>query len=205
MSEQGTGSSTVVTRVTKDKKDDHPSMSYTAVTTHREMAEAFVRELLRVGQKIIPDHELDIEDLISICHAALDRREDGVQMLEGRHLRGRIGEQLSRADRYGEAFSVMVLGFDDSPDETTYEAVVDTLYERMRKTDLVFLFKARIVLILPHTNGRQIDQFNERIDGLLAAAFGMPPLISRDTLTYPSEGLPKPSAMLDWVEDKLRT
>jgi len=45
MSDERTGSTTVVTKVTRDKETgEHPIMSFTAVTTHRTMAEAFIRE-----------------------------------------------------------------------------------------------------------------------------------------------------------------
>lgn len=208
MADRNTTSSTVVTRVSNEKKGrspDTPMMSFTAVTTHRTMAEAFVQELLKAGQQIIEDRELTVEDIFSICAVALDDREEGMTMLEGRHLRGRVAEQISRADRYEEPFSLMVLGLDEVPDKASYDSVVDTLCERMRKTDIMFLFKARIVLILPHTNGTQIRQLTERIQGLLAAAFEVPPRIGITTTTYPDREHESSSHLLDWVEDQLRS
>ncbi len=205
MTEDVSRRSTVVTRVSANKETgETPSMSYTAVTTHRTMAEAFVRKLLEAGQRIISDRDLTLEDLLAIYHLANDRREESVTMLEGRHMRGRVGDQLSRADRYGEPFSLMVLGLDQIPDRAAYDSVVDTLHERMRKTDLVFLFKTRIVLLLPHTNSPQVTQLTERLTGLLAAAFEVPPQIPLDSLTYPSPDIERSSAVLDWVEDHLR-
>ncbi len=127
---------------------------------------AFVREMLRLAQKIIPDHELSIEDLMAICHMALDRREAGIVMLEGRHLRGRVAEQMSRADRYDEPFSLMVLRLEELPDKAAYESVVETLCERMRKTDLMFMFKHRIVLVLPHTPVKPRRMLEERTESL---------------------------------------
>jgi hypothetical protein len=205
MTEESTGRSTVVTRVTAGREQaETPLMSYTAVTSHRTMADAFARKLLDVGQRIIKDHDLSIEDLIAILHVACDTREESVTMLEGRHLRGRVGEQLSRADRYSEPFGLMVLGLHQLPDKAAYDSVVDTLYERMRKTDLVFLFKTRIVLLLPHTNAMQIVQLTERLNGLLAAAFEVPPQVPIASLTYPSPDIERHSGVLDWVEDQLR-
>lgn len=202
----GNDGSTVVTRVSANKDSGvQPLMSYTAVTTHREMAEAFVRELIRMGQQIMPDHDLTVEDLISICHIALDNKKDtGVVMLEGRHLRGRIGEQLSRGDRYKEPFSLMVLKLSEGSTKPEYEAVVDTLCERMRKTDLMFLFKSRVVLILPHTIKENCGMLAGRIAHLLKEAVNTGIDVEIEHLTYPDPDLPSKSSVLDWAEDQLR-
>jgi hypothetical protein len=199
-------STTVVTKITADKDSKvQPAMSFTAVTSHKEMADAFVREILRLAQRIIPDHELSIEDLMAICHMALDRREAGIVMMEGRHLRGRVAEQISRADRYDEPFSLMVLRLEELPDKAAYESVVETLCERMRKTDLMFMFKHRIVLILPHTPRKPRRMLEERIKCLLEAAFNEVRNMDIHGLTYPDPSLKNKSSVLDWVEDHLRS
>jgi len=198
--------STVVTRVTNEKKgsDVHPLMSYTAVTSHREMAVAFVRELIRHGNRIMNDHELSIEDLVTICHLALERRETGVMMLEGRHLRGRVSEQISRADRYKEPFSLMFLKLNAALDRSGYDSVVDTLCERMRKTDLMFIFKTRIALILPHTLKEPCAVLAARVQELLETAVTTGIIDGIPTLTYPDPEITARSQVLDWAEDQLR-
>ncbi|MDD5305718.1 MAG: hypothetical protein PHU25_00215 [Deltaproteobacteria bacterium] len=206
MAEETSGIMTGVTRVTKEKETgEHPMMSYTAVTTHRSMAQAFVGELLRVARRIMPDHELSIEDLVSVCHVALDTREHGVVMLEGKHLRGRVAEQISRADRYQETFSVQVIGWDKESGKVDYDSVVDTLCERLRKTDLMFLFKSRLVLLLPHTGAEASARLADRIRRLIEVAFANPNDIVIDRLTYPSPEIARASEVLDWVEDKIRS
>jgi hypothetical protein len=206
MAEENNSTTTVVTRVTKEKETgEHPMMSYTAVTTHRAMAQAFMSEILRVARRIMPDHELSIEELVSICHVALDNRERGVVMLEGKHLRGRIAEQLSRADRYQETFSVQVISWDKQSGKVDYDSVVDTLCERLRKTDLMFLFKSRIVLLLPHTGADSCNKLGDRIHCLIQAAFDHPEDIIIDRLTYPWPEIARASEVLDWVEDKIRS
>ena len=198
--------STVVTRVTNEKKgsDVHPLMSYTAVTSHREMAVAFVRELIRHGNRIMNDHELSIEDLVTICPLALERRETGVMMLEGRHLRGRVSEQISRADRYKEPFSLMFLKLNAALDRSGYDSVVDTLCERMRKTDLMFIFKTRIALILPHTLKEPCAVLAARVQELLETAVTTGIIDGIPTLTYPDPEITARSQVLDWAEDQLR-
>jgi hypothetical protein len=198
--------STVVTRVTgKADSSVQPIMSYTAVTTHHEMASAFVREIIRHGNKIMNDHELTVEDLVTICHLAMERREAGVTMLEGRHLRGRVSEQISRADRYKEPFSLMVVKLITTVETPGYDSVVDTLCERMRKTDLLFIFKTRIALILPHTAKDQCALFTTRVRQLLQTALASGIISGITSITYPDPQITSRSQVLDWVEDALRT
>ena len=198
--------STVVTRVTgKRDTDAHPMMSYTAVTSHREMAVAFVRELIRHGNKIMHDRDLSIEDIVTICHLAMERREAGVTMLEGRHLRGRVSEQVSRADRYKEPFSMVFLQLNAALDRSGFDSVVDTLCERLRKTDLMFIFKSRIALILPHTAKEQCALLATRVQQLLETAVASGIVDSAATLTYPDAEITARSHVLDWAEDQLRS
>jgi len=197
---------TVVTRVSAKRQEtgEHPLMSYTAVTTHREMAQAFVNELMRVGQRIMPDHDLTMDDLVAICHLANEKAPRSLVMLEGRHLRSRISEQVSRADRYHEPFSLIVMRFVEESDRAAYDAVVDTLCERMRKTDLMFLFRSRIVLLLPHTKLDACQQLVTRVGALIDGVASPHPRIGTAALTYPSEEHPKGVMVLDWTEDQLR-
>jgi len=203
----GVTASTLVTRVSKkdDSTGEHPLMSFTAVTTHKSMAEAFVRELIAVGQRMMPDHDLSIPDLATICHVAIDKGDAGITMLEGRHLRGRVGEQISRANRYNETFSLIALKFSERPDPAAYDSVVDTLCERMRKSDLMFLFKTRLILVLPHTPKEACQMLKGRIKGLLEAAYTPPPTVDMAGLTYPDPEVEKSNQVLDWCEDQLRT
>ncbi len=204
MKEDTTGRATAVTRL-KDKNKEEVGtalMSFTAVSTHKEMATAFVNELIRLGKKIMPDKDLSIEDLIAICHTALEIGEKGIVMLEGRHLRGRIGEQISRADRYDETFSIFVIRAESVRGSSKYDAIVDTLCERLRKTDLMFLSKQRVVLLLPHTIFAACKILSKRIHDLLGPSVDLD--LDMDFATYPSEGFEKGSNVLDWAEDQIR-
>lgn len=207
MTDEPTGSTTLVTKVTKDKDtSEHPIMSFTAVTTHRTMAEAFIRELLSTGQRIMQDHDLTVEDLVAICHVALDKRDEGMVMLEGRHLRSRVSEQLSRAKRYSEEFSLMAVRFGEVPEENAYDAMLDTLAERMRNTDMLFMFKSRMVIMLPHTPKEPCQMLSDRVRGLIDQAFANnAPPIEIAWMTYPDVQIEKSSQVLDWCEDQLRT
>ncbi|MCP4604732.1 MAG: hypothetical protein GY847_30125 [Proteobacteria bacterium] len=206
MSDESSSHTTMVTQAGKDKdSDESPMMSYTAVTSHQAMAEAFIRELVQLGQKMLPDHNLSTEDLITISQLALNRKENGVVILEGRHLRGRISEQISRAKRYKEPFSLLILKFDNQNDTSMYDSMVDTLCERLRKTDLMFLFKLRIALILPHTETEACQKLHERIKSLLKATVPPKKEVIFSKFTYPDDKEITASQILDWAEDELRT
>ena len=206
MNNQGGERTTSVTKVTNSKKqDDYPLMSFTAVMSHPNMAEAFINELTRIAQKMIPDREITGQDIYSIFQLAMTERiESTVTMVGGRHLRARITEQVSRASRYGEPFSILVLNLDniDSPDD--YEAIVDTLRERMRQTDFLFLFKVRVVILLPHTDEEACSTLVARIRILLENCLAHQPELKMAHLTIPHHDFSKTSQVLDWAENQLR-
>jgi hypothetical protein len=182
-----------------------PLMSFTAVTSHQAMASAFVNELLRAAQTIIPDRELHAEDLVSILQRALyDEKDHNITLVSGRHLRSRISEQVSRAKRYNEPFSLIALNLDSIVDHLDYEAVVDTLRERMRQTDLIFLFRSRIVLLLPHTEKAACRMLEERIQTLLKTGLAQVPKITLSNMTFPNPELERGMDVLDWAENQLR-
>ena len=200
-------STTAVTKVSRQQRpSDHPIMSYTAVTSHQAMAEAFVMEVLRNAQSIIPDHHLSAEELITIFQLALNTQTDrSITMVSGRHLRARITEQVSRAQRYQEPFSLLVLNLDHVRAEEDYDAIVDTLRERMRQTDLIFLFKHRIVLLLPHTNVKPCKILQGRIEQLLKECLDTLPDIATSHLTFPNTSMKNAMEVLDWAENRLRS
>jgi hypothetical protein len=208
MDNTGNDNPTAVTRLSRgsQKSTNHPIMSFTSVTTHQAMADAFVKEVLRIAQNIIPDKELNIEDLITIFQRALyDDKERSITMVSGRHLRSRISEQLSRARRYNEPFSLVVLNLNSITDREDYDAVVDTLRERMRQADLIFLFKYRIVLLLPHTEKDACLLMEDRIRSLLQASIAGRPPLETTHITFPSPEMKSGMDVLDWAENQLRT
>ncbi len=207
MDNRGNDNSTAVTKISVTKKASaQPLMSYTAVTSHQAMAAAFVSEVLRSAQQLIPDRELTAEDVFSIFQRALfDDRERSITLVSGRHLRSRISEQISRAKRYNEPFSMVALNLDHVTAPEDYDSIVDTLRERMRQTDLIFLFKHRIVLLLPHTEKASCQILEGRIHQLLKSCLQDLPEVETSCMTYPDSGIEKGMEVLDWAENQLRS
>ncbi|MBN2344027.1 MAG: hypothetical protein JXX29_04425 [Deltaproteobacteria bacterium] len=179
-------------------------MTYTNVTTKGDLAAELVHHILVFCQRLIPDKPLTIEDLITICHAALDTETSGVRLMEGKFMRGRISEQLSRSRRYGETFSMLAIKLASSTSSSQYEALIDVLRERLRTSDLVFTFKHRIILLLPHIDEANTNLLIRRVKGLVDASFRSTPILEVEKLCFPNPGITRSSQVLDWAEDQLR-
>gem|GEM_PF-952107 len=181
-----------------------PLMSYTAVTTDREMATSFVRLLLQAASKMIPTREWSAQDLRDILGFVLEGGVDPVPMLEGRYLRKRLKEQLARAERYHEPFSLMFVTLGENADPIHHQGLVDLLMERLRRSDMVFLYRRRVAIILPHTNEKAAEGLIARIRALAAATIPSDVTIEMLVRTYPSGAFAQPAEVLDWAEDQLR-
>ncbi|MBN2718224.1 MAG: hypothetical protein JXX14_20435 [Deltaproteobacteria bacterium] len=179
-------------------------MTYSAVTRQGALAAELVHHILGYCERLIPDRKLSIEDLITICHAALETESGKVRLLEGKFMRGRISEQLSRSRRYGESFSMLAIKLSPQTTGSQYEALLDVLRERLRVSDMVFTFKSRILLILPHSNESQTLLIIRRIKGLVDASFRNPPIVAIEKLNFPDPAITRSSQVLDWAEDQLR-
>lgn len=208
--DQGPGTSTTsTTGMALGRADSQqllvlPLMSYTAVTTDREMATSFVRQLLQAASKMIPTREWSTQDLRDILGYVLEGGADPVPTLEGRYLRKRLKEQLARAERYQEPFSLMFVSLSENADTIHHQGLVDLLMERLRRSDMVFLYRRRVAIILPHTNEKAAEGLIARIRSLATAT--IPPEVTIDMLvrTYPSAEFGNPAEVLDFAEDQLR-
>jgi GGDEF domain-containing protein len=202
-------STTSTTGLTLGKADSQqvlvlPLMSYTAVSSDREMASAFVRQLLHAAGKMIPTREWSTQDLRDILTFVLEGGVEPVPMLEGRYLRKRLKEQLARAERYQESFSLMFIGLSENADSIHHQSLVDLLMERLRRSDMLFLYRRKVAIILPHTNDKAAEGLIARIRSLAAAT--IPPEIQMEVLnrTYPGPDFAHAGDVLDWAEDQLR-
>jgi hypothetical protein len=177
-------------------------MSYTAITSNREMAGSFSRYLLAAANKMSP-REWSVQDLADVLTFVLEGGDSPVQFIEGRYLRKRIREQIARAERYKEPFSIMVLALSQGAMMESYEGLVDLLSERLRRSDMVFLYKHRVAVLLPHTPLDVMERLEERIAKLARATLGLRD-IEFMVASYPAEQFGTPEEVLDWVEDQLR-
>jgi hypothetical protein len=181
---------------------EFPAMSFTAVTSNREMAGSFSRYLLAAASKMVP-RDWSVQDLNDILSYVLEGGETPVQFIEGRYLRKRLREQVARADRYEEPFAMMVLGLAEEQADESTESLLDVLVERLRRSDMVFLYRHRIAILLPHTPEGVVSILTERISNLALATLNVKH-IELEVASYPGRQFAKPEDVLDWVEDHLR-
>ena len=186
----------------KEQVLEFPEMSYTAITGNREMAGSFSRYLLAAAAKMVP-RQWSVQDLSDVLTFVLEGGETPVQFIEGRYLRKRVREQIARAERYKEPFALMVLGLPGGGTLDVDEGLADLLTERLRRSDMVFLYRHRVAIILPHTPFGVLEKLEERIAKLASATLGMQGL-SFTVAAYPSDMFESPEGVLDWVEDQLR-
>lgn len=181
-----------------------PLMSYTAITSDREMAGAFVRMIVAAACKMVPNRQWSASDVRDVIAFALEGGVDPVPLLEGRYLRKRLKEQLARAERYQEPFSLMFIVLPEETDAGQIQALVDLLMERLRRSDMLFLYRHRIAIVLPHTNEKAAEGLIARITNLASATMGADLRLDFHTRTYPHPGFKHPTEVLDWAEDELR-
>jgi len=171
------------------------------------LAQRFARELAELAQEVIPGRRWSVEDLRDIFEAAVRGRRPGggVRIVEGRYFRKRVREQCALADRYGDPFAVVVISLEPEPQDGVYQSVLDAVVERLRKTDMVFLYKRRFALVLPRMRAESLAPLIERVRQLVDVGVGEAVVEDIDSLVYPDPRRPDTQAVLDWAEDQLRT
>jgi len=176
-----------------------------AICSDPLLANRFARQFARIAGKVVPGRQWSVEDLRDILDAAVSgRRDDGVRIVEGRYFRKRVREHCALADRYGDSFAIVVISVHPEPAQGVYESVLDAVVERLRRTDMVFLYKRRFALVLPRMRGETLGPLVERVRDLIRVGVGEKAIDDIESLVYPSTGHPDTQAVLDWAEDQLR-
>lgn len=169
------------------------------------LAQRFAKLVVERASETLPGR-WSIEDLRDILDAAIrGRRREGVRIVEGRYFRKRVREQCALADRYGDPFAVVVISLTTEPQAGVYQSVLDAVVERLRSTDMVFLYKRRYALVLPRMREESLAPLIDRVRQLIAVGAGENVVEDIQSLVYPDEDHPDTQAVLDWAEDQLRT
>lgn len=170
------------------------------------LAQRFAKQLTDLAGEVIPGRRWSIEDLRDILDAAIKgRRREGVRIVEGRYFRKRVREQCALADRYGDPFAVVVISLVAEPQTGAYQSVLDAVVERLRRTDMVFLYKRRFALVLPRMRRESLAPLIDRVRALIAVGAGEGVIEDIDALVYPDAKRADTQSVLDWAEDQLRT
>ena len=197
---------TTVTDVarTKPARDPDAKVDFEALTTDPEAAKRFVTEIVHRAVQLVGDREWSTEDLRDVIEFALRSELPPIRILEGRHFRKRLKEEIARAERYSTAFSLVVATLVTEQPQEVYDSIVGALEERLRRTDMVFLYKRRFAILLPHTGAPIAEKLLGRIRALIGAVVAPGTELRMELQTYPAREIEGPRAMLDWAEDRLR-
>lgn len=169
------------------------------------LAQRLARRLAEAARDVAPGREWSIEDLRDVLEVACrGPQPDGVRVLEGRYFRKRLREQCALAERYGDPFACVIVRVRTQLDPSVYDSVLDAMSERLRRTDMIFLYKRRLALVLPRMRAVSLGPMIERLRKLVAVGAGEKALEDVRSLVYPDPVHPDTQSVLDWAEDQLR-
>lgn len=168
-------------------------------------AQKLARRLVEAAREASPGRAWSIEDLRDVLDVAVTGpREDGVRVLEGRYFRKRLREQCALAERYRDPFACIVVRMPTEAQAGAHQTVLDAVSERLRRTDMVFVYKRRLAVVLPRMRRDSVGPLVDRIRDLLVASTNERAVEGIEVLCYPDPALADTQAVLDWAEDQLR-
>lgn len=176
------------------------------------LAQQFARRLAQFAREITPGREWSIEDLRDVLEVAvLGAPEEAARVVEGRYLRKRVRTHCSFAERYREPFALVVLQLLPEPADGAYAKAVHAIAPRLRRADMIAVYKRRVALLLPRMSHEAIGALTQRVWPTFDAAVGSRVVERVPAIVFPG---PDPStgialegaqAVLDWLEDQLRS
>lgn len=175
-----------------------------AICANPALARRLARRLAEAAREIAPGREWSVEDLRDLMEAAVMGKAEEARVLEGRQFRKRLRDQCSLAERYGDKFACVIVALAAEREPGTYASVLDAVVERLRQTDMVFVYKRRFAMILPRMRPEAVGPLVERVRRLVAVGAGWDAVDGIHTLLFPDAAIAEPQEVLDWAEDHLR-
>jgi hypothetical protein len=170
------------------------------------LAQRIAKQVVDVAEAVMPGRRWSVEDLRDIFEAAVHGgREQAVRVVEGRYFRKRVREQCALTDRYGDPFAVVVVALSPEPEDGKYHDVLDAVVEKLRRSDMVFLYRRRFALVLPRMQRGALKTLIDRVHELITSRSGASSIEGIAALSYPDSAYPDTQSVLDWAEDQLRT
>jgi hypothetical protein len=169
------------------------------------LAQQFARRLALAAKEIAPNANWSVEDLRDVLEVAVQGTgTEGVRVVEGRYLRKRVREQCAFTERYGEPFALVVVQLVPEPYEGLYAKVVESVVEKLRRTDMIAIYRRRFALLLPRMEVAALGSLLDRIAARVDQVTGKKVVEGVDGQMYPDPAFPDTQSVLDWLEDHLR-
>ena len=175
------------------------------ICANPRVAQRLARRLARAARELFPGRSWSPEDLRDVLEVAVHGHgHEAARVLEGRYFRKRLREHVNLADRYSDSFAVVVITLVPDIKEGVYGSVLDAVTDRLRRTDMVFLYRKRFAMVLPRMGPAALEPLIERVCDLVAVGAGRGALERIGSLCYPNAEVTDGRAVLDWAEDQLR-
>jgi hypothetical protein len=169
------------------------------------LAQQFARRLALAAKDLAPNATWSVEDLRDVLEVAVQGAGlEGVRVVEGRYLRKRVREQCAFAERYGEPFALVVVQLVPEPREGMYASVVESVVEKLRRTDMIAVYRRRFALLLPRMDQAALGGLLDRIAARVDQVAGKKVVETAEGTVFPDPSVPDTQAVLDWLEDHLR-
>jgi hypothetical protein len=169
------------------------------------LAQQFARRLALAAKEIAPNAEWSVEDLRDVLEVAVQgTASEGVRVVEGRYLRKRVREHCAFTERYGEPFALVVVQLVPEPHEGLYAKVVESVVEKLRRSDMIAIYRRRFALLLPRMQRQALGGLLDRIAARVDQVAGKKVVQAVEGQMYPDPGYPDTQSVLDWLEDQLR-
>lgn len=169
------------------------------------LAQQFARRLALAAKEIAPAANWSVEDLRDVLEVAVQgTANEGVRVVEGRYLRKRVREQCAFTERYGEPFALVVVQLVPEPFEGLYAKVVESVVEKLRRSDMIAIYRRRFALLLPRMEGVALGSLLDRIAARVDQVAGKKIVEGVNGQMYPDPSFPDTQSVLDWLEDHLR-
>lgn len=201
---------TTVTEAAKKLAEPSPRKALqegdlSAICADPSLAQMLAQQLVEAARELAPAREWSIEDVFEVLEVAVNGPHQlPVRILEGRYFRKRLREHCQQAEQYGGSFACLVISLRPEQSEATYQSILDAVTERLRRTDMVFLYRRRLAMILPRMGEYGLVPLIDRLRELVAVGVGEGALESIASLVFPNADLPDTQSVLDWAEDQLR-
>jgi hypothetical protein len=167
------------------------------------LAQQFARRLAAASRQL--GRNLSLEDLRDILALAVEGPRTESRIVEGRDLRKRVREQCAYSQRHGTSFAMVVLKLAEEPSPGFYSRTLEMLTTRLRRSDMVTVYRRRIAMLLPRMNEDALAPLCVRLALGLDAAANRKVVEHTESLMYPSARHRETQSVLDWLEDQLRT
>jgi len=175
-----------------------------ALKSDPALAQQFARRLAGIAKDLSPQSAWSLEDLRDVLEVAIQGAKESSRIVEGRYLRKRVREQVAYADRYGESFALVVVLLAPEPSPGLYARAAEQVVEKLRRSDMITVYRRRIAMLLPRMRREALDPLVERVRARLDADAGRVVVEDIEHLVYPADQQADTQAVLDWLEDQLR-